>query len=285
MEVEGSESGGGGGALCESVSHYKNEHNTVYFNLEFEAVNTAAYKDLLEAEGDNGKKKIDDIVLDVLREAADEIDLTRIKSLIELAKRMHLQKLEANPHDAHMDFILSEFLFGPGFARNAGADGKKPGDALIDNMQRLERFDRLLAYTQDDWRKLLFTWFIDNKRVTVVGEPSKSKSKQLQDDEEKRLAKQKAEFQAAGKLEAFTKELKEAEDANEVDIPVSVLNEVKPCDLTKIEAIPVKSYHAAPAATHTKTKNGGDAAVPNAVPASEDLKLKSETILAQIDVI
>ncbi len=162
--------------LCATVGFGKLEVSETVFTLELENINlenlglylhstttATSTSDGNKSKSPGTTNKIDEAVVKVFEEEIENLDLQRLRSLLELGKRKHLQRLEGSPHDAYSDFLISEFLFGPSFDHHNDVDveGKnkkmtngttsqeQPGSVLLANMSKIERFDRLLAWTNE----------------------------------------------------------------------------------------------------------------------------------------
>uniref|UniRef100_A0A7S2LLQ8 Peptidase M16C associated domain-containing protein n=1 Tax=Zooxanthella nutricula TaxID=1333877 RepID=A0A7S2LLQ8_9DINO len=213
--------------------------------------------------------------MDVLREQAEEagkFDLERIRSLISLESRQYVQRFEASPHDSFLDPILSEFLFGPAFAREAP---ETSGESLLKSYDKPAIFEALSHKPAEYWTALLKSEFVEKPRATLVGIPSKKTSDQLQSEETARVEAQRqalasaeptldsktiiagassalpedhartklqatkwvhsSEFKSLLDQHAF--EVEVAEAANGMDAPESVLKSIQQPDMKNIQLI------------------------------------------------
>ncbi|CAD7951395.1 unnamed protein product [Amoebophrya sp. A25] len=245
--------------FCGHISSGKLEVAHIVFTVELESVNLETVDDYTTVGG--ASKKIDEVILDVIKHettSCEKFDYDRLRSILELGKRKHLQRLESSPHDTYADFLSSEFLFGPTFARGSRGSSEQttsqPGAVLLEHMSKVERYDRLLdatAWPVSRWLGLLRSVFVDNHRVCLFGKPSKETAEKLQNDEEQRLEAQKKQIidtpltagsALGGGLARYQADLDAADAKNGIDPPSEVLaNSIEAPDLRKVQLIPCET--------------------------------------------
>ncbi len=112
------------------------------------------------------------------------------------------------------DSIINDFLFG-----------KRDGSTLRD-LATLQEYDKLEAWTDDQWREFLAHWISEPAHVSILGVPSEKLSKKLKDDEAARISAQKERLGEEG-LKQLKKKLADAKAENDKEIPRELLEEFK----------------------------------------------------------
>lgn len=82
----------------------------------------------------------------------------------------------------------------------------------------------IFNYTSDEWVKMLRTFMLDKPYYCVIGTPSATYAKKLQEDESQRLDAQRADL-GEEKLKVLQKELEHALAENDVEIPPELLRQ------------------------------------------------------------
>ena len=186
------------------------------------------------------EKEVIDLFKELVDKNGDQIDIERIRSILDQKERRLLSNLEGAPHEVMMDMLHTEFLYGKDFPRK---NGEKVAGTLEDRMDKRGRIQKLLKWEKKDWAAFIKKWLLDDKahpRVVVLGTPSKKCGKDIQAKDDARLKKQKKDF-GEEKLKQFGKDLESANDENETDIPPEVVNSMKVPGADTITLIPVGS--------------------------------------------
>ena len=159
---------------------------------------------------------------EVLREAAGtELDMGYMQDCI-IRHRRKLKSSAENGATFFTDTIIGSFLFGDSSTLRKVAD--------------LKEFDTLEKWTELQWRQFLKKWISGAPHVTVLGRPSAAMSKRLKDEEEVRVAKQKAELGEPG-LKRLAEMLAAAKAGNDKEIPRQMLERFQVPDTSSIHFI------------------------------------------------
>lgn len=212
--------------LCASVGFGKTELSRLAFSLTLRSIDVAQLK------GYTGEKRLDEVVLEVVKNAAKDLGMERIKSLLEHAKRSHLSNVESHPLETYFDSLHAEFLFGPSFK---DGEPERTGETLLENMRKMERYERLLSWSKEKWASLLEDCFLSRPYVALLALPSKDAAAKLQEEEEGRLQKQKENLGEEG-MKAHADKLEAAEAANGKEVPEEMKKMGLP-DLRKVSLI------------------------------------------------
>ena len=155
-----------------------------------------------------------------------DLDMTRMHSVIEKEIRQTLSGYEDSPHSLIAQFTISNFLYG---------DVSK-GD-LQREMKSIDRLKLLLTKDKSFWLSLIKQYILDRPCAAIVGKPSNAESKRLTDEETQRIHAQIAQLQAEkgpDALKSFGKALEEATALNSITPPQSLIDSFTPPDLTKV---------------------------------------------------
>eukprot|EP00397_Hematodinium_sp_SG-2012_P007744 GEMP01007794.1.p1 GENE.GEMP01007794.1~~GEMP01007794.1.p1 ORF type:complete len:1057 (+),score=253.87 GEMP01007794.1:32-3202(+) len=197
--------------------------NTFAFNLEEVSV------EQLRTKKDFAQEFLDAV-------GKDEIDMDRIRSILQQKRRRHLSTLESHPHDCFSSVLISEFLYGPSF----GPAPEKGGMGLLKYLDVLGRYKEFESWTIEQWEELRRKWIMDNPHAMLVAVPSKKCGEEILKADEERMEKQKAELKPAG-LAQKKKIAEKAEDDNDMETPDEILEMFDLPDPNKIKLIEVST--------------------------------------------
>lgn len=169
-------------------------------------------------------KLVDEVLTSVVQKG---IDMERIKMLIRRERVKLLNLLETKPGDAFSDVIINDFLYGT----DDGGDLQKA-------MDEMRRFDVLDSWSSEQWVKLLSDYFIINPRIVISGKPSAKLSEKLKEETKSLVEKRKGELGEEG-LQKLAETVKDAQKANDVEIPKEVLTKFQIPDANSINWINV----------------------------------------------
>jgi len=159
---------------------------------------------------------------EVLREAAaTELDMGYMQDCI-IRHRRKLKSSAENSATFFTDSIIGSFLFGDG--------------STLRKVANLKEFDILEKWTELEWRQFLKKWISDAPHITVLGKPSAAMSKRIKEEEEARIAKQKAELGETG-LKRLAEKLAAAKAENDKEIPRQMLERFQVPDTSSIHFI------------------------------------------------
>ena len=148
----------------------------------------------------------------LLKEVASKpLDMGYIKECLQREKRQ--VKLQAEGSESfYANNIITDYLFG-----------KRDGQTLRD-LESLNEYDILEAWTDEQWRDFLRKWISDAHHISILGKPSMELANTLKANEEARLAKRREELGKEG-LERLKEKLEIAKTKNEKAIPPEVLDQ------------------------------------------------------------
>lgn len=173
-----------------------------------------------------------------------EIDMERMRALITKDKLKVKNAVESDPHSAFSTPIITDFLYGT-----------RDGLSLQESLDDEKYLDIVDAWSSDEWTKLIETWLIKNPHLTVIGKPSATMAKKIQDDETARVAAQAAKLGEDGLAELAAK-LKSAQDSNDRPIPDSMIQNFVVPSVDGINFIrPLTARAGLPQLEHPKLKN------------------------------
>lgn len=147
---------------------------------------------------------------EVLKDTSSkELDMSYMKDCIARGRRQ--QKFYAENTDAFfINAIIANFLFDD-------RDG-----STLRHIGSLREYDELETWTDTHWRAFLKKWISDAPHITILGKPSAALSKKIKEDEEARVAAQKAKLGESG-LKELEEKLAEAKAENDREIPKDIL--------------------------------------------------------------
>lgn len=143
-----------------------------------------------------------------------EIDLFRIRQVLENYKLSYLSKLERSGADILSSSVITNFLYDKDFT----------GETLIKGYKTLADFDLAATLSGEQWTTLLQKWFVKNSPTVILAEPSSELYESSASEKEERLKKRKAEFTADYKKNLAQK-IKLADDANNRPVPDALLKQ------------------------------------------------------------
>ena len=114
--------------------------------------------------------------------------------------------------------------------------GKRDGSQLR-SIATLKEYNILQEWNEKSWRDFFRRWFIDAHYITVIGQPSKSFSEQLEKEEEARVERQQKDLGQEG-LQKLARRLQEAKAENERDIPKELLEQFPVPGTSSVHFIP-----------------------------------------------
>ncbi|KAK3378364.1 Metalloenzyme, LuxS/M16 peptidase-like protein [Podospora didyma] len=151
-------------------------------------------------------------LISLLKEVASKpLDMQYIKECIQRERRQIKFQAEGS-EQFYSSNIMTDYLFG-----------KRDGSTLAD-LQTLDEYDELEAWTDEQWRDYLKKWISDAHHVSILGKPSMKLATSLKEAEEARLAKRREELGKEG-LEKLKERVDTAKKNNEKPIPPHVLDQ------------------------------------------------------------
>ncbi|KAI4464378.1 presequence protease [Holotrichia oblita] len=157
------------------------------------------------------KKKLDEVLADIVKE--NDIDMERMRSIINRAKLESLSNMENNPHHAVAFMIIGHMLYG-----NTKEDLQQRINPLID-------YEKMTKETKSYWVNLLDKYFVKNESISIEGYPSVEEQQRMAAEEKDRIEKQVQALDVEG-LKQKSIELQNAIEYNERPPPDSMLTSV-----------------------------------------------------------
>lgn len=150
-------------------------------------------------------------VIEIL--SSHEIDLSRMKQVVDNAKWDYILRCEKNGDSILPQAVITDFLYG-----------HEDGSSLQVTLKDLAQFDSLLHWSREQWQELLQRIFIDNHPVIVIGKPSSKMYSQLKIEKEKLIKQRELQYGDEGKA-ALHEALDKAKLQNDKPIPESLLEQ------------------------------------------------------------
>ncbi|KAI7904653.1 Metalloenzyme, LuxS/M16 peptidase-like protein [Cokeromyces recurvatus] len=166
---------------------------------------------------------------DTLRRLVDtnDIDMTRMATVIEKERLKLLNSAETDAHDTAALVAITDFLYG-------SPDGENLKEAVKDQ----DYLNILSKYTVSDWLNVIKRWYLDAPHVTLYGKPSAEFADQQTEEETNRIEKQRADL-GDKRLEELQRELEDAKAKNDVPVPKEILEDFKIPSASTIQFINV----------------------------------------------
>jgi len=157
------------------------------------------------------------------------IDMERMAMVISRDERQLRSKVETSKGDTFSGTVITDFLYGA-----------EDGSELEPSMDEFNQYAELRKWSSTQWTDLLKKYYVDPPRIVVRGKPSGAMADKLEKDEKARIAAQKERLGSKG-LARAEKELEEAKQEHEKEIPNEILTSFPVPDVKSIAWIPVQS--------------------------------------------
>lgn len=118
--------------------------------------------------------------------------------------------------------------------------GNVDGRDLGPSMKSMTYYNVVDSWTSAQWVELLSQFYVKANSITIVGQPSASLAETLEREEKERVAATVAREGPLG-LAALDKKIKDAQTANDVEIPTEMISQFKVPDVNGIDWIHVES--------------------------------------------
>ncbi|CCK73413.1 Sdd3p NDAI_0G04280 [Naumovozyma dairenensis CBS 421] len=148
-------------------------------------------------------------VMEIL--ATHEIDMARIKQVVDNGKWEYILRCEKNGDSVLSQAVITDFLYGD-----------LHGSSLEASVKSLSDFNELSKWTSEQWSSLIKKIFIDNKPIIVLGKPSSELYESIDKEKEKLLRERKEQYGEHG-LSKLRETLDQAQTHNNTPIPESLL--------------------------------------------------------------
>lgn len=204
-------------SYCSSISHGILENSTSCFFLVFESV------------GDEYIDKCLDKLLDLISKLVQEqnIDMTRMSTIISRKILNILSSVETSPHSSVNHQVVGYFLYGDG--------------NLKQRCQKAECLRQFLTKDKSFWLNLLKKYILDPETaryVCIVGKPSKTLMVTSGNAEKQRVETQRTSF--GDKLSELGAKLAAAIEANDRSAPKEVLSMISAPSTESIRFHPIE---------------------------------------------
>lgn len=172
----------------------------------------------------------DEKVIESLNKVLHEgIDMKKIQVIIERERRKLFAGLESKGGEIFADTLIADFLYL-----------RENGEDLAEEVNDIEQFDELSRWTEQQWKDLLRSYFVDAHRVVVCAKPSSALQEKLESEENARVDKQVKQLGPDG-IKKLGEELEAAKKENDTPVPQDVLTSFPVPDVSTISWIPVTS--------------------------------------------
>ncbi|SCU91387.1 LAFA_0F03444g1_1 [Lachancea sp. 'fantastica'] len=180
-------------------------------------------------------------ILDILQ--SHKIDFARIKQVIENGKWEYVLKCEKNGLTILSQTCITDFIYG---------DDR--GAILEASLKDLSDFDTLAGWSQEQWQSLLTALFVDNKPVIVLGKPSVTLYKRLE-EQKKRRTKEIETSQGKEGQRQLKHKLESAVAHNSKEVPAQLLQDFAIADAeNSISLIETDSFSTVQNSTEAPSK-------------------------------
>ncbi|KAH9818516.1 zinc metalloprotease [Melampsora americana] len=168
---------------------------------------------------------------DALAHEAENLDMQRMRMIIERSALKIANQFEVDPHETLATAIISNFLYGS-------------DEHLVANLStKLQRHKTLAGWSKDQWSAVFKTWLVDSPSVTVIGKPSANLADQLEADTKARLEATKEKYGPDG-LKQLQETLEAAQKVNDTPYPDEMMINYPIPNVESIKWIEVESARA-----------------------------------------
>jgi len=152
---------------------------------------------------------------EILREtAARPLDMGYMRDCIKREKRQVKSYAETSAQ-WFTEPITNDFLFG-----------KRDGSTLREDLENLQDYDALEAWSDTQWRRWLKTWMAEAPHITVLGKPSAELSAKLESEEKARVEARRCKLGDQG-LKHLKNRLTSAKEENDKGVPQAYFERFK----------------------------------------------------------
>eukprot|EP00756_Hemistasia_phaeocysticola_P050644 Hpha_TRINITY_DN25839_c0_g1::TRINITY_DN25839_c0_g1_i1::g.19974::m.19974 len=199
-------------------------------------LSTRQVGELLLCFGDIRAEKIGEVeprVLQTLKEAAEGLDVGRLRDLTRRAHLRYLRGFEDDPGTSFSDPLIDEFLYG---------DRSGNREATVrQTVDDIPTYEALLALEVGPWRDAFRRWILDAPYCSVTGQPSKARAESMKQEESTRDEQTRKARGEAG-LEKLGKDLDAAQVLNDKDIPEEIERSFAPPSADSISLFSCKTF-------------------------------------------
>ncbi|CCM05163.1 uncharacterized protein FIBRA_07372 [Fibroporia radiculosa] len=157
------------------------------------------------------------------------VDMERMTMIIDRDERQLRSKVETSKGDTFSGTVITDFLYGA-----------EDGSELGPSMDEINQYAQLRKWSSKQWTDILRRYYIDPPCIVVRGKPSSAMADKLEQEEKARIAAQKDRLGPDGLAQA-EKELEEAKQEHDREIPTDILTSFPVPDVKSISWIPVQS--------------------------------------------
>lgn len=152
-------------------------------------------------------ERVEAMFFEILRNTvASPIDMGYMRDCIKREKRQVNFYAETSAQ-YFTEPITNDFLFG-----------RRDGSTLRADLENLQEYDALEAWTDTQWRRYLNIWMAEAPHVTVYGKPSARLSAKLESEENARVEARRRDLGDQG-LKSLEKRLSSAKEENNMGVP------------------------------------------------------------------
>ena len=203
--------------LASSVDYSIIENSESCIYLEFSNV---PVKKIPEIEG-----KLNQVLSEL-----KNINMERMKTIIERRVLSQLSNLENSPHESIAFLAIGEFLYG-----------QEPKDLDV-RFDAISAYKELFSKSEDYWIKLMNdTLLHGSNRIVIRGIPSVQTKTEMADEEKLRIEKQKEKYGVEG-LKKLEEIVEQSIEKNEREIPQEILKSVPIPSVDHISFHPIEPF-------------------------------------------
>ncbi|BGP04467.1 hypothetical protein JCM10049v2_000268 [Rhodotorula toruloides] len=164
-----------------------------------------------------------------LARAVDDIDMDRMKTVLERQKLQVLESMETDASDTITNVVVSDGIWG-----------RADGSDLKSSLKVNTLYKVLDGWSAEEWGAVLKKFMVGAPALTIIGKPSAALADKIKADAKAIIEANKAKFGEKG-LAELQKKIEEAQAENDKPVPPEIIRQFPVPDVNGIEWIKVES--------------------------------------------
>ena len=222
--------GNGASVLDNTIVEKEQLASGVYYNTDFRP--TAVIQFTLSGVATEELEDVEARFFEVLKDTVSKpLNMNEMRDSINIEWRQVKFQAETSAQ-FFTDPIIKDFLFG-----------NRDGSTLRRDLEDPKTYKTLATWTDEQWRHLIKTWFLDAKHITILGKPSAQLAEKLKTEEKTRVETRRKDLGEEG-LKRLAETLAEAKAENDKEAPKEFLERFKvpnPASINFINTITARS--------------------------------------------